>query len=63
MHQKVGKIKNIIYREDSDTLEVLFEVVDKKFQKKLLRDLTFSGNLKIEGTELVYVSDEDKEKL
>jgi hypothetical protein len=61
MNQKVGKIKKIIYDDKKDTLELLIEVTDKKFQKKLLRDLTFSGNLSVDGDELVYVTDEDDE--
>jgi hypothetical protein len=59
MNQKVGKIKKIIYDDKKDTLELLIEVTDKKFQKKLLRDLTFSGNLSVDGDKLVYVTDED----
>jgi hypothetical protein len=61
MNQKVGKIKQIIYNEDNDSLDVVIEIVDKKFQKKLLRDLTFSGNLSVDGDELIYISSEENE--
>lgn len=59
MNQKVGKIKRIHYNSEEDSLDVVFEILDKKFQKKLLRDLTFSGNLIIENDELVYISLEE----
>lgn len=61
MNQKVGKIKKIIYNEETDSLEVVIHIIDKKFQKKLLRDLTFSGNLSVDGDELVYISSEESE--
>lgn len=59
MSDKVGKIKAIIYNDEDDSLDVVFEITDKKFQKKLLRDLTFSGNLTIEDDKLIYVSSEE----
>lgn len=59
MKQKVGKIKQLIYNDETDSLELVIEVVDKKFQKKLLRDLTFSGNLTVEGDSLVYLPSEE----
>lgn len=62
MNQKVGKIKKIIYDDKEDTLEILIKVTDKKFQKKLLRDLTFSGNLSMEGDELVYINSNEEEE-
>lgn len=61
MNQKVGKIKKIIYNQDIDSLDVVIEIVDKKFQKKLLRDLTFSGNLSVDGDKLIYISSEEDE--
>jgi len=60
MNQTVGKIKRIIYDEEEDELEVLVKITDKKFQKKLLRDLTLSGNLKFEDDRLTFESSEEK---
>lgn len=51
---KVGKIKKITYNEDDDSLILHIEITDKKFQKKILRDLTLSGNLEVIGTQLIF---------
>ena len=41
----VGRIKNIKINEDTSDLEVTIVVTDSKFRKKLLRDLSLSGNI------------------
>jgi hypothetical protein len=51
---RVGKIKKITYNEDDDSLILHIEITDKKFQKKILRDLTLSGNLEVIGTQLIF---------
>jgi hypothetical protein len=59
MNDKViGKIKNVMIDPDSDILEVTIIVTDPKFKKKLLRDLSLSGNLKVQGTEIVFIEGE-----
>lgn len=58
---KVGKIKRIIYDEKEDELEILIKISDKKFQKKLLRDLTLSGNLKFDEDRLLFEPSEDNQ--
>ena len=56
---KVGKIKNIELNEETQELEFTIIVTDPKFKKKLLRDLSLSGNLTVEDGKLVYVPTED----
>jgi len=56
---KVGKIKKISYDLDDDSLILHIKITDKKFQKKILRDLNLSGNLEINGTELIFVETEE----
>lgn len=65
MHKKiVGKFKSINYNEETGELDFTVSVVDSKFKKKLLRDLSLSGNLRVEGNKLVYVppADNDEEE-
>jgi hypothetical protein len=56
MREKViGKIKNIVFIPEKDDLEVTILITDPKFRKKLLRDLSLSGNLKVEGTQVIFI--------
>jgi hypothetical protein len=57
---KVGKIKNIAFAEETQELELTIIVTDPKFKKKLLRDLSLSGNLTVEDGKLVYVPTEEE---
>ena len=57
----IGKIKNLSFYTDTGDLEVTILVTDAKFRKKLLRDLSLSGNLKINGTDLVFVDKEEED--
>ena len=50
----VGRIKNISINEDTGELNVLIIVTDSKFKKKLLRDLSLSGNIKFENDKIVF---------
>lgn len=59
---EVGKIKNVKYNENTLDLEVTIAITDQKFKKKLLRDLSLSGRLKLVDNKLIYISnmrDED----
>ena len=59
---EVGKIKSIKYNEDTLDLEVTIAITDSMFKKKLLRDLSLSGRLKMVDNKLIYISnmkDED----
>lgn len=51
----IGRIKNIMIVPEDGDLEVTIIVTDSKFKKKLLRDLSLSGNLKVNGTEVIFV--------
>ena len=55
MDNIVGNIKNINYKTESGDLEVTVVITNNKFKKKLLRDLSLSGNIKFVGNELIYV--------
>jgi len=54
----IGKIKNIAIVPERGDLEVTILVTDPKFRKKLLRDLSLSGNLKVEGTQVIFIDGE-----
>ena len=59
---EVGRIKSIKYNENTLDLEVTIAITDSKFKKKLLRDLSLSGRLKMVDNKLIYISnmkDED----
>ena len=58
--RKVGKIKNIELKEETQELEVTIVVTDPKFKKKLLRDLSLSGNLVVEGNNVIYKPNEEE---
>ena len=55
----VGKIKSIELNENTQQLELTIIVTDPKFKKKLLRDLSLSGNIAVENGKLVYVDTEE----
>jgi hypothetical protein len=55
----IGKIKNLVILTDSSDIEVTIRVTDPKFRKQLLRDLSLSGNLRVDGTEVIFVGDDD----
>jgi hypothetical protein len=58
---KVGKIKSIKLNEDTQELEFTIVVTDSKFKKKLLRDLSLSGNLKVDGDQLVFIPTQEED--
>ncbi len=56
--QVIGKIKNLIVSSENNDLEITILITDAKFKKKLLRDLSLSGNLKVNGTDVVFIDKE-----
>jgi len=50
----VGRIKNIKINEETEDLEVVIIVTNNKFKKKLLRDLSLSGNIAFVEDKVVY---------
>ena len=50
----IGKIKNIRYDPDSGELEALVVFLDEKFKKKLLRDLSLSGDIVFDGKNVIF---------
>lgn len=57
MQQEVGKIKQIKLNEDNQELEITIAIMDPKFKKKILRDLSLAGLLSIQGRTLIYTSE------
>jgi hypothetical protein len=56
--ETVGKIKNIKL-SDSNELELTIQITDAKFKKKILRDLSLSGNLEFEGDQIIFIPTEE----
>lgn len=52
--KNIGRIKNVKYNSDTKDMEVTLIINDSKFKKKLLRDLSLSGELEIEGENVFY---------
>jgi len=59
MKNNVGKIKSISFDEENKDLEITIVITDSKFKKKLLRDLSLSGNISIEDGKLIYIENEE----
>lgn len=57
-HREVGKIKNIKIDEETQVLELTIVIVDPKFKKKILRDLSLSGNLIVEDNRVIFLPPE-----
>jgi hypothetical protein len=56
LERNVGKIKNIKYDSESNDMEIVIFITDNKFKKKILRDLSLSGQIKFEGDEVFFTS-------
>jgi hypothetical protein len=54
LDENIGHIKNIKYDPDTKDMEVILVVTNNKFKKKLLRDLSLSGRLEINGEQILY---------
>ena len=59
----IGKIKNIRYDPDSGELEALIVFLDEKFKKKLLRDLSLSGDIVFNGKNVIFNEGDSDAKL
>ena len=60
-NRQVGIIKNVIYDDESQWLDVVIRITDNKFKKKLLRDLSLSGDIKFVGNKLIYVDNREED--
>lgn len=56
--KEIGKIKNFLYNPMSNDLEITIRVTDAKFKKKILRDFSLAGKLKVEKDIVIYNSEE-----
>lgn len=54
LDKNIGHIKSIKYNPDTKDMEVTFVVVDNKFKKKLLRDMSLTGSIEIKGEQIHY---------
>ena len=59
LETEVGRIKNININLDSEELEVTISISDKKFQKKIIRDLSAAGKIKFDGDKIIFIGDDD----
>ena len=59
--KKVGRIKNFVYNQNTRDLEITLIIEDNKFKKKILRDFSLAGKLKVEGEFIYYGKDKDGE--
>lgn len=57
--KEIGKIKSFLYNTESDNLEITIKVTDPKFKKKILRDFSLAGKLKVEEDIVLYKSEEE----
>ncbi len=55
---EVGQIKNIKLDEESQKLELTIVITDSKFQRRILRDLSLSGDLTFEKDKLIFLPKE-----
>ena len=58
----VGKIKNISYDPETNDLEVSIIIIDNKFKKKFLRDLSLSGRIEFKDDKVYYKKDKELNK-
>jgi hypothetical protein len=59
--KKVGRIKNFVYNQETRDLEITLIVEDNKFKKKILRDFSLAGKLKVDGEFIYYEGSKDGE--
>jgi hypothetical protein len=57
----VGVIKNIIYNDEDQKLDIIVRIINNKFKKKLLRDLALSGMIKFDGNKLIYLDSNEEQ--
>lgn len=58
--KEVGKIKSFSYDTISNDLEITIRVTDSKFKKKILRDFSLAGKLKVKKDIVLYNSEESE---
>jgi len=58
--KEVGKIKSFSYDTISNNLEITIRVTDSKFKKKILRDFSLAGKLKVKKDIVLYNSEESE---
>tara|TARA_R110000772_G_scaffold265286_1_gene386619 strand:+ start:151 stop:348 length:198 start_codon:yes stop_codon:yes gene_type:complete len=51
---EVGRIKNFCFNTDTNDLEITLIITDNKFKKKIIRDFSMIGKLKIDGEIVTY---------
>ena len=52
--ETVGRIKNVSIDDDTGQLEVVIVITNSKFRKKLLRDLSLSGNITFDKDKVIF---------
>jgi hypothetical protein len=59
MEKEVGRIKNINFNLDTEELDITISISDKKFQKKIIRDLSAAGKIKFEEDKIIFIGEEN----
>jgi hypothetical protein len=54
--EKVGTIKNIKYNNETNDMEITVIITDNKFKKKILRDFSLMGKLRVDEESLIYIT-------
>lgn len=52
--KEVGKIKNFIFNQKTNDLEITLIITDNKFKKKVLRDFSLSGDISFSKDIVIY---------
>lgn len=52
--KQIGKIKNFIFDEKTNNLEITLIITDNKFKKKIIRDFSLRGDLSFDGDLVMY---------
>lgn len=52
--KEVGKIKNFIFNQKTNNLEITLIITDNKFKKKVLRDFSLSGDISFDKDIVIY---------
>jgi len=56
--KEVGKVKSFRYDIKADDLEITIKITDPKFKKKIMRDFSLAGKLKVQEDIVLYNSEE-----
>lgn len=56
LSEDIGRIKNIKYDTISNDMEIVIVITDNKFKKKIIRDMSLSGQIEFDGDTVLFTS-------